>query len=243
MLFVVGWLVGCFRFNGPLRQYFSLYRAVSQREGERGEGIDESKNVQTTPTRTYCKCSRPLPYCNPTCRAPRHWKFTQHHCTTRPPPVISESHTHNPKLYWKLLKQLVKSNTNAETIPPLKVSTDNGEDYYFTDEEKANCLNDFFISISTVNDSDASLPAFIPKINEKITNVTITESEIIDTIETLNPNKAVGEDLISHKVLRATKQSLSKPLCALFNISLTESIYPSQWKSALVMPLYKKRSV
>ena len=57
--------------------------------------------------------------------------------------VISESHTHNPKLYWKLLKQFVKSNTNAETIPPLKVSTDNGEDYYFTDEEKANCLNDF----------------------------------------------------------------------------------------------------
>ena len=30
-------LVGCFEFNGPLRQYFSLYRAVSQREGERGE--------------------------------------------------------------------------------------------------------------------------------------------------------------------------------------------------------------
>ena len=33
----VGWLVGCFGFNGPLRQYFSLYRAVSQREGERKE--------------------------------------------------------------------------------------------------------------------------------------------------------------------------------------------------------------
>ena len=32
-----GWLVGCFGFKGPLRQYFSLYRAVSQREGERGE--------------------------------------------------------------------------------------------------------------------------------------------------------------------------------------------------------------
>ena len=43
------WLAGCFGFNGPLRQYFSLYRAASQREGERGERIDESKNVQTTP--------------------------------------------------------------------------------------------------------------------------------------------------------------------------------------------------
>ena len=31
------WFIGCFGFNGPLRQYFSLYRAVSQRDGERGE--------------------------------------------------------------------------------------------------------------------------------------------------------------------------------------------------------------
>ena len=30
------WLVGL-GLNGPLRQYFSLYRAVSQREGERGK--------------------------------------------------------------------------------------------------------------------------------------------------------------------------------------------------------------
>ena len=30
-------LVGCFGLSGPLRQYFSLYRAVSQREGEIGK--------------------------------------------------------------------------------------------------------------------------------------------------------------------------------------------------------------
>ena len=84
------WLVGCFGFNGPLRQYFSLYRAVSQREGERRERIDESKNIQTIPTRTYCKRNRPLPYCNQNCRTPRHWKFTQHHRTTRLPPEKEE---------------------------------------------------------------------------------------------------------------------------------------------------------
>ena len=34
----VGWLlVSCFGPNGHLRPYFSLYRAVSQREGERKE--------------------------------------------------------------------------------------------------------------------------------------------------------------------------------------------------------------
>ena len=34
---LVGWLVGCFGLSGPLRQYFSLYRVVSQRERKRGE--------------------------------------------------------------------------------------------------------------------------------------------------------------------------------------------------------------
>ena len=47
---ILVWLVGHFGFKGSLRQYFSLYRAVSQREGQRGEKIEESKNVQTTPT-------------------------------------------------------------------------------------------------------------------------------------------------------------------------------------------------
>ena len=85
------WLVGCFGFNGPLRRYFSLYRAASQREGQRGEKLAESKNVQTTPTRTYCKRNRPLPYYHPNCRTPRHWKFTQNLRTTRPPPFVSKT--------------------------------------------------------------------------------------------------------------------------------------------------------
>ena len=50
----VGWLVGCFRFSCPLRQYFSLYRAVSQREGERGEKgqrrVKMSKQPPPAPT-------------------------------------------------------------------------------------------------------------------------------------------------------------------------------------------------
>ena len=42
----VGWLV----VLGPLRQYFSLYRAVSQREGEkRREKIEDSKMFKQPP--------------------------------------------------------------------------------------------------------------------------------------------------------------------------------------------------
>ena len=44
----------------------------------------KSKNVQTTPNRTYCKRSWLLPYYHSNYRTPRHWKFTQDHRTTRP---------------------------------------------------------------------------------------------------------------------------------------------------------------
>ena len=43
------WLVGCFGLNGPLRQYFSLYRAVSQREGERKRNDSREKKCPNNP--------------------------------------------------------------------------------------------------------------------------------------------------------------------------------------------------
>ena len=46
---VLYWLDGCFRFNGPLRQCFSLYRVVSQREGER---MEKSKMPKQPPCPT-----------------------------------------------------------------------------------------------------------------------------------------------------------------------------------------------
>ena len=59
-------LFGCFGLNSPLKQHFSLIGpSPKEREKEEREMIDERKNVQTTPTCTYCKCSRPMPYYYP----------------------------------------------------------------------------------------------------------------------------------------------------------------------------------
>ena len=55
----------CFGFNDPVRQYFSLYRAVSKRGRKKREMIDERINFQITPTRTHCKDNRPLSYFHP----------------------------------------------------------------------------------------------------------------------------------------------------------------------------------
>ena len=72
-LVLVGWLVGCFGFNGPLRQYFSLYRAVSQREGERGEkGQMREKMSKQPPPAPIASATGPCPTIIQISRTPRH---------------------------------------------------------------------------------------------------------------------------------------------------------------------------
>ena len=44
------WLVGCCGFNGPLRQYFNLYRAVSQRGWPGGAMVMGKLPVPGRPT-------------------------------------------------------------------------------------------------------------------------------------------------------------------------------------------------
>ena len=59
-------------------------------------------------------------------------------------------------------------------------------------------------------------------------------------MEVLNPNKASGDDGMSHKMLRGVSKSVSKPLCILMNRSFEEGIFPDIWKFANVIPIFKK---
>ena len=67
--------------------------------------IDERKNVQTTPTRTYCKRSRPLPYSNPIkedAPALEVYPAPSHHPTTpRYSVKIDSSSTRNPHAHFQ----------------------------------------------------------------------------------------------------------------------------------------------
>ena len=57
--------VDCCGFNNSLRQYFSLYCVIRERERER--------DVKTNPTHTYCKHSRSILFYHP-----NYWNFTSY---------------------------------------------------------------------------------------------------------------------------------------------------------------------
>ena len=101
-------------------------------------------------------------------------------------------------------------------------------------------MNEYFTSISSVDDTNINLPVFSQKMENWLYTLQISESDIADIIQTLIVNKASGEDQISHKILKGTCNSIKKPLSILYNRSFRECKFPSSWKSGMVMPLFKK---
>ncbi|MCG7867669.1 MAG: hypothetical protein JAY74_15080 [Candidatus Thiodiazotropha taylori] len=155
--------------------------------------------------------------------------------------LLFESFSGNKRNYWKIIRHFVKGNSKTSSVPPLcSQSPDGRVTIHSTDEAKADCFNEYFASISSVNDEHASLPPFESKTNSKLSSIVIEENEIKDIIENLNPNKAIGPDFISNKMLKGTLHSVTKPLCILFNKILYNRSFPSAWKKSLVLPVYKK---
>ena len=55
------------------------------------------------------------------------------------------------------------------------------------------------------------LPPFSKLTDNSFSQINCTENEIETIIEVLNPNKASGDDGISHNMLKGVSKSVSKP--------------------------------
>ena len=139
-----------------------------------------------------------------------------------------------------MLKDVFRAKPTND-IPPLKYTTETGERIIaFSDSDKVDLLNNYFSSVSNVDDSSQQLPQIDYTHHFSLSNVTIDEQDIKDILSILPVNKAIGPDAISHKMLKSTVHSIVKPLYFLFNRSLSENIFPNSWKIAHVLPLFKK---
>ena len=84
-------------------------------------------------------------------------------------------------------------------VPPLSNADDS---YSFSDQDKATTLNDYFCSLSTIDDLNIELPVFENRTEISLSHIVITQSEVTDILNTLKVNKATGPDGISHRMLK-----------------------------------------
>ncbi len=64
----------------------------------------------------------------------------------------------------------------------------------------------------------------------------------MEELDKLNPDKSPGPDYIHPKVLKSCSMEISPPLFIIFKKSLDAGKLPSDWKTARVMPTFKKGS-
>ena len=152
------------------------------------------------------------------------------------------SNAPNSKNYWKIMKMLIKSNKSSNNIPPLQniIKDEEFSDIVYEDSEKCDLLNKYFGLISKLEEENVPIPEFKEKTNTYIQDIYINQNEIIDIIKTIDPNKASGPDLISHRMLKICPKKVAVPLQIILNKSLQQCKYPSSWKIANVIAIFKK---
>ena len=67
----------------------------------------------------------------------------------------------------------------------------------------------------------------------------IVEDEILKIISKFDKNKSPGHDGIGDLIVKRVANELTKPLAAIFNLSLSTVKVPDQLKIAKVIPIYK----
>ena len=79
------------------------------------------------------------------------------------------------------------------------------------------------------------------KSNESLSSITFEINDIEKIIKNLDPTKSHGHDMLSVRMLKLCGESIYKPLNLIFKSCLKNGQFPSEWKKANVVAVFKKR--
>lgn len=148
---------------------------------------------------------------------------------------LSSLATENPNRFWKALKTMRGPR----------------DDSYLGEDIKAGSWQRHFEDLGTSkadpNSCDKNLIDEL-KLLEKRSQVKskailddpITIREIKEVVKHLKNNKANGEDLITHEMLKYGAPVLLPALAKLFNPVLQIATFPREWNISFKVPIYKK---
>lgn len=153
----------------------------------------------------------------------------------------------NSKKFWEFYSSYIKIKSDKSSQQRIN-SIKNGPTSADSDFEISNLFNSFFTSLkssSTINHDD-SIEFIHNTINKnKKTNVPsfqfkVIENKIVmDLILDLDNSSGPGVSEISTKIFKAAINKICPILTKLFNDCISTCLIPTEWKTAIVTPLYK----
>ena len=157
------------------------------------------------------------------------------------------------KKFWKFYKNHVK--TKSDTGDNNIDSIIHQDKIITNDDELCEVFNMFFTSIAPASKlSQDDCHRFIyhhfrDMKNQFIKNVSefsfreVNEKAVLDSLNELSASSSPGASNIPTKIILLAKDKLIPLLTILFNDIIISSCIPTEWKSAVVTPLYKSKGV
>ena len=164
--------------------------------------------------------------------------------------LLAENSKH-PRKFWQTIKQIfpVKSKSNAAPSRYLENETTNTRS---TDpKEKVNMFCNFFTNVASfLKRSSIHLKDFVWHYHKNNTLKTcksfrfgyVSVVFVRKELKKLKRHKATGCDDLPPGLLKDCADEISHPLHYLINLSLKTAEIPTEWKHALVTPIYKSGS-
>ena len=113
-----------------------------------------------------------------------------------------------------------------------------------TGKELAQKINDVFVSFTQdIRPLSMSSQSIVPTENSMFSTPSqfiIDEKDVYNKLSTIPTNKSPGPDGIPNWVLKSYAYILSSPVASIFNASIQESVVPSTWKKADIIPVPRK---
>ena len=140
------------------------------------------------------------------------------------------------KAYWNVIHKLM-NKCKIPKIPPIIVNNK----FIINCKEKASTFNKHFSNQCKLNINNSILPPFNFLTNNSLDTISISNEDILNILNSLNPNKSHGPDNISIRMLQLCGDSIVVPLKIIFKNIIHTGSYPSLWKRANVTPIHNKK--
>ncbi|MCP4457121.1 MAG: hypothetical protein GY816_03695, partial [Cytophagales bacterium] len=178
---------------------------------------------------------------DPTQRAKKYFEFSKsrsdfkHRVTEKLSTSFED--VDDPNSITKKFWSYVKATSSNTRIPEL-VHLD--DVYKNTPIDQSNLFNSFFYKQFSEPSNYGIAIEYSPS-NNKF-DIDFRPNRIWSILSNLNANKALGPDKIHGRILKNCSVPISAALSILFNKSYNSGYIPSEWKSALIVPVHKKGS-
>lgn len=157
----------------------------------------------------------------------------------------------NTKKTWEIIKDITNTKKQRHDNIHNNFSTCDGSTQLAgnTLSEKFNTyfanvgsnLAQKILSILNTDEDTLNRQVYLPQMSPKLSFFfqPTDENEIKNTINELRAESAPGIDLISAHLLIKCQDYLAKPLTHICNLSISQGVFPSALKHAIVIPIYK----